>query len=212
MDNELQQVADFIAAAAADNENDGTELSHDDAATILGAADDKPAAAQAAKQTVIGKATYTHAGPHEPVPVEHLDFSFVRACQNPDYLARILEALESGREGRFPELETATTNRLRAMCPEHRALRKSQHLGTTRHMDQPDRDSFLSGLAQLSQLDTVAAAASAPTDSRPPIRNRGAAGPTIGLQRTAPTTAASNQPGSNAAKVSAPATAQRIPG
>ena len=56
------------------------------------------------------------------VPVEHLDFGFVEKCTDPQYLRTILGVLESGREGKFPDLERVVDARLLAcLSPAERA-------------------------------------------------------------------------------------------
>ncbi|CEG46422.1 FOG: TPR repeat [Plasmopara halstedii] len=52
------------------------------------------------------------------IDVEMLDYGFVERCTNLDELKGILVTLRSGKEGRYPELEKATENRILAVLPE----------------------------------------------------------------------------------------------
>jgi hypothetical protein len=79
---------------------------------------------------------------HEPVPVEHLDYEYVRSCQNVDYLARILTTLKSGREGRYPDLETVTEKKIRQLDASHRVLRFDAPLMTKKHLPTSERSSL----------------------------------------------------------------------
>jgi hypothetical protein len=56
------------------------------------------------------------------VPVEHLDYDYVRGCSDVAYLARIYQRLRSGAEGSYPDLERATLARIAALNPSHRLL------------------------------------------------------------------------------------------
>lgn len=52
------------------------------------------------------------------IDVEMLDYSFVKRCTDLDELKGILVTLRSGKEGRYPELEKATEDRILAILPE----------------------------------------------------------------------------------------------
>ena len=45
------------------------------------------------------------------VPVEHLDYEYVKSCNSAPELEKILVVLRSGREGAYPDLEKFTENR-----------------------------------------------------------------------------------------------------
>ncbi|GMF21369.1 unnamed protein product [Phytophthora fragariaefolia] len=52
------------------------------------------------------------------VDVDMLDYGFVERCADLDELKGILAVLRSGKEGRYPELEKATEDRILAVLPE----------------------------------------------------------------------------------------------
>ena len=53
------------------------------------------------------------------VPVEHLDYEYVDKCTKPQELKDILEVLESGKEGRWLDLEKHVEARLLEVSPEN---------------------------------------------------------------------------------------------
>lgn len=57
------------------------------------------------------------------IPVEHLDFIYVKNCTDVREVERMLEILQSGEEGYYPELTKCTEQRLQDLDPNHRMLR-----------------------------------------------------------------------------------------
>ncbi|XP_004680064.1 PREDICTED: sperm-associated antigen 1 [Condylura cristata] len=64
------------------------------------------------------------------IPVEHLDFKYIEKCSDVKHLEKILCVLRSGEEGYYPELTEFCENRLKALAPESRALRKDKPAST----------------------------------------------------------------------------------
>lgn len=59
------------------------------------------------------------------IPIQHLDFVYVEKCSDATELEKILKILRSGEEGFYPELITATENRLSVLHPKSKLLRKT---------------------------------------------------------------------------------------
>lgn len=59
----------------------------------------------------------------DKVEVEHLSYEFIGSCKDPEHVAAILEVLQSGREGRYPDLERVAEQKLKSIAPAHPALR-----------------------------------------------------------------------------------------
>ncbi|KAE8906585.1 hypothetical protein PF005_g2334 [Phytophthora fragariae] len=59
-----------------------------------------------------------HTRKPKTIDVEMLDYGFVERCSDLDELKGILATLRSGREGRYPDLEKATEDRILAVLPE----------------------------------------------------------------------------------------------
>ena len=53
------------------------------------------------------------------VPLEHLDFQYIRECKNGNEVEKILKALRSGKEaGHYPDLIEFAEKRLRELKPK----------------------------------------------------------------------------------------------
>ncbi|KUF96505.1 Heat stress transcription factor A-3 [Phytophthora nicotianae] len=59
-----------------------------------------------------------HTRKPKTIDVEMLDYGFVERCTDLDELKGILAMLRSGKEGRYPDLEKATEDRILAVLPE----------------------------------------------------------------------------------------------
>lgn len=57
------------------------------------------------------------------IPIQNLDFEYVRACTDGREVERIYQILQSGQEGHYPDLARCTADRLRQLRPNSRALR-----------------------------------------------------------------------------------------
>ncbi|GBG24721.1 Peptidyl-prolyl cis-trans isomerase FKBP5 [Hondaea fermentalgiana] len=86
------------------------------------------------------------------VPVEHLDYGYIEKCKDADELRDILRVLQSGKEGRWYELERACEKKMVECMPaKERTLYVAQH---TEPSDQDkqraasDLTSFLESIAQ----------------------------------------------------------------
>lgn len=60
------------------------------------------------------------------IPVNHLDFDYIRDCQDAKEVARMLLILRSGEEGYFPDLQRCTEQRLRVLNPGSKLLREEE--------------------------------------------------------------------------------------
>lgn len=57
------------------------------------------------------------------IPIEHLDFDYLRKCENVRELERIIEILRSGEEGYYPDLTNFAVDKLKEVDPDNRSLR-----------------------------------------------------------------------------------------
>ncbi|KAG7470083.1 hypothetical protein MATL_G00135580 [Megalops atlanticus] len=58
------------------------------------------------------------------IPVEHLDYDYIRECNDVKYLEKILNVLRSGEEGIYPHLIQFCEEHVQKLDPKSRALRK----------------------------------------------------------------------------------------
>nr|XP_012617477.2 sperm-associated antigen 1 [Microcebus murinus]XP_020144524.1 sperm-associated antigen 1 [Microcebus murinus]XP_020144525.1 sperm-associated antigen 1 [Microcebus murinus]XP_020144526.1 sperm-associated antigen 1 [Microcebus murinus] len=64
------------------------------------------------------------------IPIEHLDFKYIKKCSDVKHLEKILCVLRSGEEGYYPELTEFCEKRLQGLAPTSRALRKDKPAAT----------------------------------------------------------------------------------
>uniref|UniRef100_A0A2K6FY71 Sperm-associated antigen 1 n=1 Tax=Propithecus coquereli TaxID=379532 RepID=A0A2K6FY71_PROCO len=64
------------------------------------------------------------------IPIEHLDFKYIKKCSDVKHLEKILCVLRSGEEGYYPELTEFCEKRLQGLAPASRALRKDKPAAT----------------------------------------------------------------------------------
>lgn len=57
------------------------------------------------------------------IPIEHLDFDYLKKCQNVREVEKILEILKSCEEGYYPDLTKFAENKLRELNPDNHMLR-----------------------------------------------------------------------------------------
>lgn len=57
------------------------------------------------------------------IPLEHLDFEYLRTCTETKKVERIFRILKSGEEGYFPDLTKFAENRLFELDPRNKLLR-----------------------------------------------------------------------------------------
>ncbi|XP_055904208.1 sperm-associated antigen 1 [Eupeodes corollae] len=116
------------------------------------------------------------------IPINHLDFDYVKTCKNAKEMEQIVTILRSGEEGYFPDLTKCAEDKLRELKPHSRALRTEERVITKNSLSSKDleeynapitewstdiknKDSLLSKIQQGSQNDAV--------PELPPIRKGG---------------------------------------
>ncbi|XP_031343666.1 sperm-associated antigen 1 [Photinus pyralis] len=58
------------------------------------------------------------------IPINHLDFAYVKACTNAKEIERIYRILQSGEEGHFPDLLKTTEERLKLLKPNSKYIQE----------------------------------------------------------------------------------------
>lgn len=64
------------------------------------------------------------------IPINHLDFEYIKKCSNSKEIEHILLILKSGQEGFYPDLTQCAENRLKTLNPTSKALRQEVPLLT----------------------------------------------------------------------------------
>ncbi|KAM9310050.1 sperm-associated antigen 1 [Pholidichthys leucotaenia] len=75
---------------------------------------------------------------HRRVPVEHLDYGYIKKCEDRKYLEEILRVLRSGEEGLYPDLIKFCESHLEKLYPQSRALRMDTPVGTAASLSEDE--------------------------------------------------------------------------
>lgn len=57
------------------------------------------------------------------IPIEHLDYGYIRGCRSVREMEQMIEILRSGEEGFYPDLTKFAENKLEELDPDNRILR-----------------------------------------------------------------------------------------
>lgn len=112
------------------------------------------------------------------IPVQHLDFSYVKQCSDGKELERILKVLRSNEEGYFPELIKETENRLSVIKPKSKLLRELTTVLPKNALDKEeqnqltqDMQDWLSKMKHISkELESCKIKNVTPHDAIPEVR------------------------------------------
>ncbi|XP_053374130.1 sperm-associated antigen 1-like [Mercenaria mercenaria] len=74
------------------------------------------------------------------IPMDHLDFGYIKECTNVKHLEKILRVLRSKEEGFYPDLENCCESRLQDLNPSSRLLRKHDPLYSKGDLDRTERE------------------------------------------------------------------------
>ncbi|ODN05495.1 Sperm-associated antigen 1 [Orchesella cincta] len=82
------------------------------------------------------------------IPIEHVDFSYVKTCNDAREVERILRVLKSGEEGSYPDLQRFVEERLEKLNPNSRLLRVELPVLHTKELNQNEQEAINTGLAE----------------------------------------------------------------
>lgn len=60
------------------------------------------------------------------IPINQLDFGYVKECKDSRKLEKIVQILRSGEEGYYPDLTQCAEDKLRELKPNSRQLRREE--------------------------------------------------------------------------------------
>lgn len=78
------------------------------------------------------------------IPITHFEFDYIEKCKDGKELEKILLILRSGEEGYYPDLETATENRLRIIKPKCKLLRTTTQVLNKHDLEKHEIDALSS--------------------------------------------------------------------
>lgn len=93
------------------------------------------------------------------IPVEFLDFSYIKECNDAKMLERIVKILRSGEEGYFPDLTKCSEERLKQLKPNSKMFRVEEPMISKEFLDDEKRihlDSEMKGwIDEMKKQDDI---------------------------------------------------------
>ncbi|XP_029641832.1 sperm-associated antigen 1 isoform X1 [Octopus sinensis] len=111
------------------------------------------------------------------IPLDHIDFGYIKKCKDVKELEKIYKLLRSGEEGHYAELEKCCEEKLREMHPNSRALRREEPLKKITDLSQEENIALQAELenwsSNMCKLDGSLKKKNSKkaVDDIPPIRN-----------------------------------------
>lgn len=72
------------------------------------------------------------------IPINHLDFDYIKSCGNVKEIERIVTVLKSGEEGYYPDLTACALEKLKALKPNSKILREEAPVLSKRSMNNDE--------------------------------------------------------------------------
>ena len=111
------------------------------------------------------------------IPVENLDFSFIKSCNDSKMMEKIVKILRSGEEGFYPDLTKCAEDKLLELKPNSKLFRKESAVIKTQHLDedelekvQNDMKNFVAEMKQQDKILNEIKPTSKSNKNEPPIR------------------------------------------
>ncbi|XP_055325632.1 sperm-associated antigen 1 [Sitodiplosis mosellana] len=104
------------------------------------------------------------------IPVDHLDFDYIRDCRNVRELEKIIEILKSNEEGYYPDLTRFAEEQLKGEDPDNRMLRIEVKCQRTSMNDKQEINEFVQSIKSKDRKMRVQSNSEDNSDSLPPIR------------------------------------------
>lgn len=104
------------------------------------------------------------------IPVENLDFSYIKSCNDSKILEKIVKILRSGEEGFYPDLTKCAEDRLLELKPNSKLFRKESAVIKTNCLDKDELEKVQNDMknfvAEMKQQDKIL------TESKPKKYNK----------------------------------------
>lgn len=72
------------------------------------------------------------------IPINHLDFDYIKSCENVKEIERIVTVLKSGEEGYYPDLTNCALTKLKLLNPNSKVLREEVPVLNKRSMNNTE--------------------------------------------------------------------------
>lgn len=70
------------------------------------------------------------------IPIHHLDFAYVKTCNNAREIEKIVKILRSGEEGFFPDLTRCAEEKLKELKPNSKLFRFEEQIKNSSVLDK----------------------------------------------------------------------------
>lgn len=108
------------------------------------------------------------------IPIEFLDFSYIKTCEDVRTLERIIKILRSGEEGYYPDLTKNAEEKLRSLKPDSKVFRVDEPALTKEHLDSEQRNKIdgemKSWIDEMRKQDQIVKNIKSAEKPQPPIR------------------------------------------
>lgn len=89
------------------------------------------------------------------IPIEYLDFDFVKKCEDAKLLERIVTILRSGQEGFYPDLTKWAEERLRLFKPNSKLFRVENPLLKVSNLEEEKRSKITEEMKVRKRFDQI---------------------------------------------------------
>lgn len=72
------------------------------------------------------------------IPINHLDFDYIKSCENVKEIEKIVTVLKSGEEGYYPDLTNCALSKLKLLKPNSKVLREEVPVLNKNSMNNED--------------------------------------------------------------------------
>lgn len=89
------------------------------------------------------------------IPINHLDFDYIKSCDNVRKIEKIVTILKSGEEGYYPDLTDCAMTKLRLLNPNSKILREEAPVLNRRSMNNEEWNRISSNIHVSSSCDLI---------------------------------------------------------
>ncbi|EDV94502.1 sperm-associated antigen 1 [Drosophila grimshawi] len=104
------------------------------------------------------------------IPVGHLDFDYVKKCENPREMEKIVMILRSGEEGFYPDLTRCAEEKLKELKPNSKMFRYEEQIRTSDTLDVQELKPIYDWTEHIKYKDHALSVLKEDSTHLPPIR------------------------------------------
>lgn len=124
------------------------------------------------------------------IPIEFLDFDYVKTCKDGMTLEKIVKILRSGEEGFYPDLTKCAEEKLRSLKPDSKLFRIEEAAMKNENLDEEKRNKFefemKSWIDEMRKQDKIVKEIKCLSKPEPPIRKTAEVTKTVSTNSSKP--------------------------